>query len=102
MDITKGMLSRYETGSSMPTLYSLYKISEAYGVSIDMLLGKEDITINVDTNLLPVVDDEPAYTYPETTEYAAHLDDPNKPVSEERVREIIQEAFDLYQKKMNK
>ena len=28
MDITKGMLSRYETGSSMPTLYSLYKISE--------------------------------------------------------------------------
>ena len=64
-----------------------------------MLLGKEDITtMLIQTCCLLLMMNLPTPT-PETTEYAAHLDDPNKPVSEEAVREIIQEALTYTKRK---
>lgn len=95
LGIETNTYSRYENGTRSPSIDVLNKLADYFDTTVDYIIGRTDIST--------VPEYTPStYTYPETTEYAAHLDDPNKPVNEERVREIIQEAFDLYQKKMNK
>lgn len=41
-DISRVMVSRYETGAVIPTVDVLIRIADALNISIDYLLGRED------------------------------------------------------------
>ncbi len=39
--LPSGAIRRYESGESVPTLYSIIKIADHFDVSVDFLLGRE-------------------------------------------------------------
>ena len=43
LQLTRQTISKWETGASTPDLEMLLRLSEVFGVSVDMLLGKEPL-----------------------------------------------------------
>ena len=69
-------LARYETGKNEPSLSALLKIAETAGVSLDYLTGRSD---------------SPAI--PEPVVSAARPTEGMAPVTDERMKEIVREAY---------
>lgn len=112
LGITVAAYSRYETGTRLPDIDSLIKLAIFYNVTLDSLLGRDDIE-------MPVFEREQVVSYKDLVELGmngklAHgiiseidkskpfeerirssLEDKTKYVTKEEVREYLKKVYDM-------
>ncbi len=96
--ITRGMIAKYETETSTPTIETLAKLATALDVTTDYLLGIEEKKPLPEKKVIATR----VYTTDSMDTIAAHQTDPHDaPITESRLNEILKRAFDEYDKKRN-
>ncbi|WP_099832354.1 helix-turn-helix domain-containing protein [Streptococcus suis] len=112
LDITESSYNRYEQGTRQPDIESLIKLAIFYNVSLDYLLGRDDIE-------MPVFEREKVLSYKDLVDLGlngkfAHgiiseidkskpfekrirssLDDKTKYVTKEEVRAYLEKVYDM-------
>ena len=84
LDVSRQSVSKWESGTSIPDIEKIVKMSELFNVSTDYLLGRTDLKRYV-------IPDERFQTF------AAHIDDD---ATEEEIEEIL--AFIEFKKNLKK
>lgn len=91
-DLNRVMISKYETGATVPTLQTLAKLANALNTTTDYLLGLSD-KLEQHTRV---------FTTDSMRTLAAHRSNDNDaPITEARLNEILKRAFDEYDRKRN-
>jgi transcriptional regulator with XRE-family HTH domain len=91
-DLNRVMISKYETGATVPTLQTLTKLANALNTTTDYLLGLSD-KLEQHTRV---------FTTDSMRTLAAHQSNDNDaPITEARLNEILKRAFDEYDRKRN-
>lgn len=50
LHITQGAIGNWESGTREPNIEMINKLSEYFGVSVDYLLGRDELSVSVDSN----------------------------------------------------
>lgn len=88
--LSKNTIYSWESGDRRPDISLLPKIARFFNVTTDYLLGVDDSERR-----------NTQQAFPPETQYAAHVDDDSKPVTEKRLHEILAKAFKDYEKRKN-